>query len=123
LQFRTILYHTNEGSIPFTRSIQNQALTKKCKRSASVPVLFQPLLTTPCLAKENRILTNHIKGRLRLTNPVHISLAQISQRLGSKALEDVASSAMGLVYVWDARYDTLGAVIQTNCLSMLSASL
>jgi len=42
------------------------------------------------LATENRILRNQIKGRLRLTNPERISLAEIGKRLGRKALEEVA---------------------------------
>ena len=41
---------------------------------------------------ENRILKNQIKGRLQLTDPERISLAEIGQRLGSKALEAVAQS-------------------------------
>ena len=37
-----------------------------------------------------RILKNQIKGRLRLTDPERISLAETGQRLGRKALEEVA---------------------------------
>ncbi|MEN9631812.1 MAG: hypothetical protein RL077_216 [Verrucomicrobiota bacterium] len=39
---------------------------------------------------ENRILRNQIKGRLRLTDPERISLAEIGRRLGGKALVEVA---------------------------------
>ena len=39
---------------------------------------------------ENRILKNQITGRLQLTDPERISLAEIGQRLGRKALEEVA---------------------------------
>ena len=39
---------------------------------------------------ENRILRGQIKGRLRLTDPQRISLAEVAQRLGRKALEEVA---------------------------------
>ena len=39
---------------------------------------------------ENRILRNQIKGRILLTDPERISLAEIAKRLGRKVLEDVA---------------------------------
>ena len=39
---------------------------------------------------ENRILKNQLKGRLRLTDPERISLAEIGGRLGRKALLEVA---------------------------------
>ena len=39
---------------------------------------------------ENRILRNQIKGRILLTDPERISLAEIAKRLGRRALEDVA---------------------------------
>ena len=39
---------------------------------------------------ENPILKNQIKGRLQLTDPERIRLAEIGQRLGRKALEEVA---------------------------------
>ena len=48
------------------------------------------LLRNEYLATENRILKNQIKGRLRLTDPERISLAEIGKRLGRKALEAVA---------------------------------
>jgi len=48
------------------------------------------LLRNEYLATENRILRNQIKGRLRLSNPERISLAEIGKRLGRKALGDVA---------------------------------
>jgi putative transposase len=48
------------------------------------------LLRNEYLATENRILKNQIKGRLRLTDPERISLAEIGQRLCRKALEEVA---------------------------------
>ena len=48
------------------------------------------LLRNEYLATENRILKNQIKGRLRLTDPERIGLAQVGKRLGRKALEDVA---------------------------------
>ena len=40
------------------------------------------LLRNEYLASENRILKNQIKGRLWLTDPERISLAEIGQRLG-----------------------------------------
>ncbi len=48
------------------------------------------LLRNEYLVTENRILKNQIKGRLQLTDPERISLAEIGQRLGRKALEEVA---------------------------------
>jgi transposase InsO family protein len=48
------------------------------------------LLQNEYLVTENRILKSQIKGRLRLTDPERISLAEIGQRLGRKALEEVA---------------------------------
>jgi transposase InsO family protein len=42
------------------------------------------------LAEENRILRSQIKGRLRLNDAERRNLAEIGQRLGRKALEDVA---------------------------------
>ena len=48
------------------------------------------LLRNEYLATENRILRSQIEGRLRLTDPERISLAEIGRRLGRKALEEVA---------------------------------
>ena len=48
------------------------------------------LLQNEHLVTENRILKNQIKGRLRLTDPERINLAEIGGRLGRKALEEVA---------------------------------
>jgi len=42
------------------------------------------------LVTENRILRGQIKGRIRLSDPERISLASAAQRLGRKALEEVA---------------------------------
>jgi putative transposase len=42
------------------------------------------------LAEENRILTRQIKGRLRRNDAERRNLAEIGQRLGCKALEEVA---------------------------------
>jgi putative transposase len=42
------------------------------------------------LVTENRILRHQIQGRIRLTDPERISLASAAQRLGRKALEEVA---------------------------------
>jgi putative transposase len=50
----------------------------------------QLLMRNEYLATENRILRNQIKGRVRLSNPERISLAELGQRLGRKALEEVA---------------------------------
>ena len=48
------------------------------------------LLRNEYLVTENRILRNQIKGRILLTDPERISLAEIAKGLGRKALEDVA---------------------------------
>ena len=48
------------------------------------------LLQNEYLVTENQILKSQIKGRLRLTDPERISLAKLGQRLGRKALEEVA---------------------------------
>ena len=48
------------------------------------------LLRNEYLVRENRILKNQIKGRLQLTDPERISLAEIGKRLGRMALAEVA---------------------------------
>jgi hypothetical protein len=48
------------------------------------------LLRNEYLATENRILRNQLKGRLQLTDPERMSLAEFGKRLGLRALEDVA---------------------------------
>jgi transposase InsO family protein len=48
------------------------------------------LMRNDYLAEENRILRNQIKGRLRLSDAERRNLAEIGQRLGRKALEEVA---------------------------------
>jgi hypothetical protein len=51
----------------------------------------QEILTrNECLAEENRILRNQVKGRLRLNDTERTNLAEIGQRLGRKALEKAA---------------------------------
>jgi putative transposase len=48
------------------------------------------LIRNEYLAEENRILRNQIKGRLRGCDADRRNLAEIGQRLGRKALEEVA---------------------------------
>jgi len=48
------------------------------------------LLRNEYLATENRILRNHIVGRLQLNDSDRITLAEIGKRLGRNALEEVA---------------------------------
>jgi len=48
------------------------------------------LLRNEYLVTENRILRNHIKGRLRLSDGERKTLADIGQKLGKQALADVA---------------------------------
>src|SRR2546425_4157436 len=49
------------------------------------------LLRNEYLVTENRILRDHMKGRLRLRDGERIALAEIGQKLGKKALEEVAT--------------------------------
>jgi hypothetical protein len=42
---------------------------------------------------ENRILRNQIQGRIRLTDGERKALAEIGQKLGRKALEEIATIA------------------------------
>jgi putative transposase len=48
------------------------------------------LLRNEYLAAENRILRNQIKGRVQLTDAERQTLAEIGEKLGKKALEEVA---------------------------------
>ena len=45
------------------------------------------------LTAENRILRNHIKGRVPLTNVERKTLAEMGQKLGKKALGEIATVA------------------------------
>ena len=49
------------------------------------------LLHNEYLVTENRILRNQITGRVRLTNSARKTLAEIGQKLGKQALEDIAT--------------------------------
>jgi len=49
------------------------------------------LLRNEYLATENRILRNHMQGRMRLSDGERKTLAEIGQQLGKKALEEVAN--------------------------------
>jgi hypothetical protein len=51
------------------------------------------LLQNEYLAAETRILRAHLPARLRLSNPERSTLAEISKRLGRKALAQVAQVA------------------------------
>jgi hypothetical protein len=48
------------------------------------------LLRNEYLVTENRLLRAQIKGRIRLSDGERKTLAQIGQKLGKKALEEVA---------------------------------
>ena len=48
------------------------------------------LLRNEYLIAENRILRGHLPMRLRLADPERVTLAESAQRLGRKALKDVA---------------------------------
>src|ERR1039458_599903 len=52
------------------------------------------LVRNEYLAAENRILKAQIKGRLLLSGADKATLAEIAHRLGRKALEEVAATAM-----------------------------
>ena len=49
------------------------------------------LLRNEYLVTENRLLRNQITGRVRLTDSERKTLAEIGQKLGKKALEEVAT--------------------------------
>ena len=51
------------------------------------------LLQNEYLTAENRILRAHLPGRLRLSNPERVTLAEIGKRMGRKALAQVACVA------------------------------
>ena len=51
------------------------------------------LLRNEYLAAENQILRAKLPGRVRLSNPERITLAEIGKRMGRKALRDVACVA------------------------------
>src|ERR1700680_4630476 len=51
------------------------------------------LLRNEYLAAENQTLRAKLPGRVRLSNPERITLAEIGKRLGRKALRDVACVA------------------------------
>jgi hypothetical protein len=51
------------------------------------------LLRNEYLIAENRILRGHLSMRLRLADPVGLTLPEIAKRLGRKALKDVAQVA------------------------------
>jgi putative transposase len=53
----------------------------------------QGLLRNEYLAAENRIPRAQIKGRLLLSDTEKATLAEIAQRLGRKALEELAAVA------------------------------
>ena len=48
------------------------------------------LVRNEYLATENRILRNQIKGRVRLSDGERKTLAEIGQKLGKQALQEVA---------------------------------
>ena len=56
------------------------------------------LLRNEYLGAENRILRGQIKGRLLLSEGEKATLAEIAQRLGRKALEELAAVAKPDIY-------------------------
>ena len=48
------------------------------------------LLRNEYLVTENRILRNQLKGRLRLSNGERKALADLGQKLGKQAMQEVA---------------------------------
>ena len=62
------------------------------------------------LAAENRILRGQINGRLLLSEGEKSTLAEVAQRLGRMALEEVANVSRGLI-----RAQT----IQIQCINIL----
>ena len=61
------------------------------------------------LTEENRVLRNHIKGRVPLTDAERKTLAEMGQKLGKKALEEVATIAQpATILAWHRTF-----IIQT----------
>src|SRR5260370_35874771 len=62
------------------------------------------LLRNEYLGAENRILRGQIKGRLLLSEGEKATLAEIAQRLGRKALEELAAGAKpDTLLAWDRK--------------------
>ena len=62
------------------------------------------LLRNEYLVRENQILRDLLKGRLRLTDTERFSLAQIGERLGRKALQEVAQIVpLETILAWHRR--------------------
>jgi len=57
------------------------------------------LLCHAYLVTENRILRNHIKGRIRLSDGERKTLAEMGQKLGKQALAEVAKMALSQNFV------------------------
>ncbi len=57
------------------------------------------LLCHAYLVTENRILRNHIKGRIRLSDGERKTLAEMGQKLGKQALAEVAKMALSQIFV------------------------
>ena len=56
------------------------------------------------LVTENRILRNQIQGRIRLSDPERISLAEIAKRVGRKALAEVVQIVLPeTILAWHRR--------------------
>jgi putative transposase len=57
------------------------------------------------LATENRILRDQLKGRVRLSDGERQALAEIGQKLGTKALEEVANIVKpGTILAWHRKF-------------------
>lgn len=70
------------------------------------------------LVTENRILRNQIQGRIRLTDPERISLAEVAKKLGRKALAEVRAAPLAPrlrcenspgLYLWVAKTPSEGS--------------
>ena len=64
------------------------------------------LLRNEYLVTENRLLRNQIKGRVRLSDGERKALAEIGQKLGKQALEDVAKIVTpDTILAWHRKLD------------------
>jgi hypothetical protein len=71
------------------------------------------LLRNEYLITENRILRNQIKGRIRLTDPEPISLAEIAKRLSRQALKEVAQIVRPeTILAWHRRLIAENSMVQ-----------
>src|SRR5881628_2723388 len=89
LVFRFPLIHTQHDNR--RQSLRGETMDWKQLLAYITGTVDQELLLrNEYLVSENRILRSQIKGRLRLSDGERMALAEIGQKLGKKALAEVA---------------------------------